>query len=68
MDVIKQLFCFSHMANLLRSFFSLSSFSLCLSFFSQFCCPPYRLSFTLNFDWFSVQEKGKISLKRVVGK
>ena len=64
-------FCFSRMRiSQIWTFFSLSSFSLCLSFYSQFCCSFCCLSFAQNFGWIFFQEWDKFTLQmqRAVGK
>ena len=63
----KQLFCFSQMRlsqffEPISIFFSISSFFICLSFYSQFCSPFYRLSFSRCFGCLSFQQREKFNL------
>ena len=47
-------------------FFFVAFFLYAFPFYSQFCYPPYRLSFAWNVYSLTFQERGKFNLQRVV--
>ena len=70
LDLIKQRLFFAHthktkcvlvfFCDSISIFFLALSFSLCVSFYKQFCCPLYRLSLGENFRWLSIPTEEEI--------